>query len=201
MILNSRCALHVPLRLHQKKNLKTVNVVFVLTLRRGHLKSHLDFNKYPYCRRLWPIARNNSEKLFTENPLQTRGIWKCRLIVLVWTENILKLDFFQKRLRRDNHVVNRNPQRCTQACQQSACCGRKTFHFVELYGMRREDLEWKSWSKKYLCMRHFIGLETTTRATSLFPNTNKKYYIYIFACIFNICILCSLSQVTVVILF
>ena len=132
-----------PLGSIRKKNLKTVNVVFVLTLRRGHLKSHLDFSKYPYCRRLWPIARNNSEKLFTENALQTRGIWKCRLIVLVWTENILKPDFFQKRLRRDNHVVNRNPQRCTQACQQSGLLWTENISFrrVVWHAKRRSWVE------------------------------------------------------------
>ena len=40
------------------------------------------------------------------NPTQNGGIWKCRLYILVWRENILKTELVKnKRWRHDNHTT------------------------------------------------------------------------------------------------
>ena len=48
---------------------------------------------FPWLGLLSTLIRQENGAL--QNVLQTRGIWKCQLYVLVWTENILKTELFE----------------------------------------------------------------------------------------------------------
>ena len=58
-----------------------------------------------------------------ENTVETRGIWKRRLCVLMWTENIFKTELFQ-----NDYVMNSSNTNPVLRFQISPTkCGRKTF--------------------------------------------------------------------------
>ena len=81
--------------------------------------------------RLWPPSTLIRHK----NALQTSGIWKRWLFVLIWTGNILKTE----RWRDDNHVISltefsqiQNDRWLLRLPIPPAWCGGKTFDAISV---------------------------------------------------------------------